>query len=351
MTSRERVLAALAGREPDHVPVALGFYDVPPERLPSGGGGPGDLVDVRFVSLEHRALDRFRAVALPFRPDTRLGTPAQAAGYARWRYRPERRKGQNPLARARSLRDIRALRFPETESSPEALRALEDAVASFHERGLAVGGNLPHLGGELFESAWRLRGLERFLLDLLERPDWAEELLDRLTELASGNARLLARAGIDLLCLGDDVGMPGGMMLSPRAWRRFLRPRMESIIGAARQLSPSIRILYHSDGSIEPILEDLVEMGVNAINPVQPEHMDALSVRRRFGARLALWGTVGTQTAFTASRPSDIRREVSRRVETLGRAGLVLAPAYDVDTPEISRDNLQAFLAAAREIG
>ena len=84
-----------------------------------------------------------------------------------------------------------------------------------HAPGLAAGGNLPHLGGELFEAAWRLRGLENFLLDLVERKDMAHFLLDRLADLARRNAAALARPGVDVLALDDDVGMPGTMMISP----------------------------------------------------------------------------------------------------------------------------------------
>lgn len=351
MTARERVMAALAGQEPDKIPVALGFSGVPPERALPEGWAPDEVADIRFITLAHEGLERFRRVALPFRPDTRLGTAEQARSYARWRYHPERRRGQNPLARARSIRDIRRLRFPETESSPTAIRAVEESVAAWHARGLAVAGNLPHLGGELFEGAWRLRGLERFLLDMEERPSWAHELLDRLTSLASGNGDILARAGIDILCLGDDVGMPGTMMMSPALWRRYFRPGMNAIIESARRINSDIQVVYHSDGCIEPILPDLVELGVNAINPVQPEHMDAVSIRRRFGDALALWGTVGTQTGFATARPGAIREEVAHRIRTLGRGGLVLSPAYGVDSPEVAAATLVEFLRAARELG
>ena len=344
-------MAALAGQEPDKIPVALGFSGVPPERALPEGWTPDEVADIRFVTLAHEGLDRFRRVALPFRPDTRLGTPEQARAYARWRYHPERRSGQNPLARARSIRAIRRLRFPEVERSTDAIGALGDSIAALHARGLAVGGNLPHLGGELFESAWRLRGLESFLLDMEERPSWAHELLDRLTGLASGNAAILVRAGIDVLCLGDDVGMPGTMMVSPAMWRRYLGPRMGAIISASRRINPGIQVLYHSDGFTEPILQDLIELGVNAINPVQPEHMDATAIRRRFGDSLALWGTVGTQAAFSTARPGAIREEVAHRIRTLGRGGLLLSPAYGVDTPENSGANLVEFLRAARELG
>ena len=80
-------------------------------------------------------------------------------------------------------------------------------------------------------------------------------------------------------------------------------------------------MIYHSDGHIEPILDDLVELGIAAVNPLQPEHMDAVRIRRRYGSRLALWGTVGRQTTFAFGTTDDIRREVRTRIETLGESG------------------------------
>jgi len=224
-------------------------------------------------------------------------------------------------------------------------------VSDWHARGLAVGGNLPHLGGELFEAAWRLRGLESFLLDLIERPDWAGFLLDRLAALARRNAEALATAGVDLLALDDDVGMPVTMFMSPATWRQFFKPRLAEIIEAARAIRPDLRVLFHSDGFIEPIVGDLIEIGVNALNPLQPEHMDAVRIRKAHGPRLALWGTVGHQTTFSFGTPEGIRREVKERIDTLGRAGLILSPAYDIDEPDIPRQNIAAFLQAVREYG
>jgi hypothetical protein len=145
--------------------------------------------------------------------------------------------------------------------------------------------------------------------------------------------------------------MPGTMMISPATWREFFRPRLAGIIEAARTVSPGLRVIYHSDGHIEPILDDLVEIGIQGINPLQPEHMDAAKIRRRFGPRLCLWGTVGRQTTFAFADPADIRREVRERIETLGPAGLVLCPAYDIDEPDVPWDNVVAFLEAGAAAG
>lgn len=351
MTSRERLLTAMDGGAPDRVPCAVAFYPLDLEKLAPRGFQSSDWIDVDFVrfpaSREERELARR---GMPAEGDTRLGNPAQLATYSHWKYRPEDSVVRNPLAHARTRADLERFRFPRAQR-PYHVRGLARRVQRLHDQGLAAGGNLPHLGGELFEAAWRLRGLENFLLDLVRRPAWAHFLLDRLTELAVRNAETLARAGIDVLALDDDVGMPGTMMISPQTWHEFFQPRLARIIAAARAIRPEIRVLYHSDGTFDPIIEGLIAIGVNAVNPIQPEHMDAAAVRARFGGRVALWGTVGRQTTLSFGTPAEIRMEVRRRIETLGREGLILCPAYDIDEPDIPWENIAAFLEAVREYG
>ncbi len=351
MNARERLLTALDGGEPDRVPCALSCFRVDVESLAPRGQFRDGIVDVNFVRFPPSPEEeRLQRLARPYRGDTRLGTTAQVTTYARWRYRPEAPDRRNPLAGATSLDDLRNFPFPDV-SAPYHVKGLARQVEKLHRRGLAAGGSLPHLGGELFEAAWRLRGLENFLLDLLERPDWAHFLLDRLADLACRNAEALARAGIDVLTLDDDVGMPGTMMIGPHTWREFFKPRLSRIIGTARAIRPDLRVVYHSDGYFEPIVGDLLEIGVNAINPLQPDHMDAVRIRQRFGPRLALWGTVGRQTTFSFAAPDEIRQEVRLRIETLGRAGLILCPAYDIDEPDIPWENVAAFLDAVLAYG
>ena len=351
MNGRERILAALDGQQPDRVPLALSFYDVDGAALAPPGAWHPDLVDVGFVAFplfaEEEELER---IAMPYAGDTRIGSLSQVARYASWGYHPEEPHAANPLEQATTLADLERFPFPEV-SDAQAAGGLARQVSDFHDLGLAAGGNTPHLGGELFEAAWRLRGLENFLIDLVTRKEMAHFLLDRLEELAQRNATALALAGVDVLALDDDVGMPGTMMISPATWREFFRPRLARIIATARVVKPDIRVIYHSDGHIEPILDDLVEIGVAGVNPLQPEHMDAVRIRRRFGARLALWGTVGRQTTFAFGRPHEIRDEVRARIETLGRAGLILCPAYDIDEPDVPWANIAAFLEAGRAFG
>ncbi len=241
MDARERLLTALDGGEPDRVPCALAFYHVDVKSVVPRGRHRDGTVSVHFVrfspSPEEEELSR---LAKPYSGDTRLGTVSQVTTYLHWNYRPETPDERNPLARARSLDDLHDFSFPDL-SAPYRAKGLAKQVRALHERGLAAGGNLPHLGGELFEAAWRLRGLENFLLDLVERPDWAHYLLDRLAELARRNAETLARAGVDVLALDDDVGMPRTMMIGPHHWREFFKPRLAGHHrgGAGHQARPA----------------------------------------------------------------------------------------------------------------
>ena len=339
------------GEEPELIPLALAFYRIDGAQLAPPGAWRDDLVYIEFVEFPVSDEEaELRRIASPYEGNTRVGNASQVARYASWRYQPGTPEARNPLEAAATLDDLERFPFPAV-AGQMAVDGLARAVDDVHRRGLAAGGNTPHLGGELFEAAWRLRGLEAFLIDLLEHQDMAHFLLDRLAELARRNATTLAAAGVDVLSLDDDVGMPGRMIMSPATWRTFFKPRLAGMIEAARAVNPAIRVLYHSDGTTEPILDDLVEIGVAAINPVQPEHMDAARIRRRYGRRLALWGCVGRQTTFSYERPEGIAEEVRACVAALGRAGLILCPAYDIDEPDIPWSNVAAFLEAGRRWG
>jgi len=120
----------------------------------------------------------------------------------------------------------------------------------------------------IFEVAWYLRGMEDFMMDLMGGEEIAFALLDILTEMRVGMPRRYAEAGVDLLMLGDDVATQLNMMISPELWRETLKPRLAQVIRAAKEARPEILIFYHGDGNMEEILPDLVEIGVEVLNPV-----------------------------------------------------------------------------------
>lgn len=341
MTSRDRIFAALLGERVDRVPAALGFRPTPIENYaPDGYAGPlPDAVSVSFKTSASEA--DFQKRVRQSRYDTRLGTPELLANYQDWKYwHPEQR---NPLARATKAKEILDFPFPDMNDSARHGHLL-DAVARFKSQGYAVVGGLPHLGGEMFETGWRLRGLETWLLDLVERPELAHALLDRLRDMCVANAQIMAQAGVDILVLDDDVGMPTTMIVGRDLWAKYLKPRMAEIIAAGRKINPDLLVLYHSDGWIVPIVDELIEIGVNALNPIQPDVVDPVEIKRRFGDRITLWGAVGTMATFPNGAPEDVQRETQMRLETLGPDRLVLCPAYDLVSSDWLWPNLEAFL-------
>lgn len=343
MNARERVRLALTCQPPDRIPVSLGFFSQSLPGIPDADEHFG--LDVRFAEFSPPAgQDDFLRYLRRLPSDVHVGSTAQLRIYHEWDYHPQTAGGR--LSGVSSVAELAEAYFPDL-TSPQRYAGLAKQVQRWQEQGLAVAGSPPHLGGELFESAYRLRGFQQFLLDLKERPALANYLLDQLAAVTIHNALVLAQAGVDVLLLDDDVAMPTGLIISPAMWRAYFKPRLRSIIELAREAAPDLLIFYHSDGDFTRLLPDLVEIGVNVINPVQPDCMDAASIKAQFGDRLALWGTVGTANAWDLGTPDQIRAEVRQRSEQLGPAGLLLAPAYDIDFAP--QENVVAFVEAVRE--
>jgi uroporphyrinogen decarboxylase len=198
----------------------------------------------------------------------------------------------------------------------------------------------------VFECAWALRGYERLLMDFLVNPDLAGRVLDFPFRYHEEAARRLVEMGVDMIWLGDDVGGQSSMLLSPAMWRRFLKPRLAAIIDTIRAVNPGIKVAYHSDGWIEPIIADLIEIGVDVLNPLQPTAMDLDRLGRQYGERLCFWGSIDIQHTLPYGSPSEVADEVRERMKTLGGfGGLILGPTHNVqlDTP---MDNFWAMVQA-----
>jgi len=205
--------------------------------------------------------------------------------------------------------------------------------------------------GHTYETAWQIRGYEEFLTDLMLHPELAEALLDRLANRNCIVATAAARAGVDYLRLGDDVANQRSLMFPPDLWRRIFKPRLARIIAAGRRENPGIDVWYHSDGNIEAIIPDLIEVGVTILNPVQPECMDPVKLYREYGRDLVLDGTIGTQTVMPFGTPRDVTDTVQRTIDQLGQAGgLILSPTHVLE-PEVPIANIEAFFAACDTYG
>jgi len=331
---------------PDRIPKALAFWEETVPGIPRTATTLG--LDVRFVRFEPPpAQDGFLSYLGSLPSDVHVGNLGQLRTYHEWNYHPERGP-DGPLSAARTVAALAEHILPDL-ADPRRYDGLARQVDAHHARGWAVAGGPPHLGGELFETAYRLRGFHTFLEDLRLRPALAGYLLDQLTSLMIHSSLILARARVDILLLDDDVAMPTGMIVGPAMWRGLFKPRLADTIRLAREASPDLLVFYHSDGDFTAIVPDLVEIGVNVINPVQPDCMDALALKRTFGDQLALWGTAGTAALWDHGTPDQVRAEVKHRIETLGPAGLLLCPAYDIDFAP--RENILAFAEATASYG
>jgi uroporphyrinogen decarboxylase len=192
--------------------------------------------------------------------------------------------------------------------------------------------------------------LENLLVDFLVNPELAAALLDQLTATGVASATRLAQAGIDVLTTGDDVGMQKGMMMSPETWRKWLKPRLAEIIAAAKKVKPDLLVFYHSDGKIESIIPELIEIGIDILNPVQPECMDPAQLKREYGNDLSFWGTIGTQTTMPFGTPEEVKATIKERIKTVGQGGgLLLAPTHVIE-PDVPWENVLAFFEAIEEL-
>lgn len=224
---------------------------------------------------------------------------------------------------------------------------LEDKVSAVQASGKAV----VYSAIQIFEPAWYLRGLDNLLCDMLTDNPIAEALMEKLTRQLEAICRRLSKAGVDIILFGDDVGTQKSMMMSREMWRRWVMPYTARVIAAAKEEKPDVLVKYHSDGVIDPIVDDLIDIGVEILNPVQPECMNPAAVKEQYGERLSFWGTIGTQTTMPFDTPDGVRRVVRERIETVGRGGgLVIAPTHLLE-PEVSFDNIEAFVSAVREYG
>jgi uroporphyrinogen decarboxylase len=199
----------------------------------------------------------------------------------------------------------------------------------------------------VWETAWYLRSMEDLMVDMMCGDDRATVLLDRVTALSAARAGACARAGADILQLGDDIGMQQTTMMGLDLWRTWLKPRLARVIDAARAVRPDLLVFYHSCGFVAPFLGELAEIGVDILNPVQPECMAFADVVREAAGKLSFWGTIGTQRLLPFGTPEEVKAAVRENIRLCGDAGgLVVGPTHMVE-PEVPWENLVAMKDAA----
>lgn len=346
MTHRERVLTACRREMPDRVPRQIWILPEVAERLRRHGPAS---------DLEAWLNEDFRYIgwgATRLRTDFSVffDRPVEWDEWGRGRvWDADRHYAEYfyPLRGARLVEEIHAYPWPDYDQVYR-YEAIGDLPAQYKREGWPVQAGLAET---VFEIAWQLRSMDLLFEDMAYRPDMAAALLDHITAQREFAAREFARRGADILELGDDVAMQTGLMMIRRTWREWLGPRLRRVIEAARSANPDIVVKYHSDGAITDLIPDLIEAGVDALNPVQPECVDHAWVKQRYGDRLAFWGGLGVQSVLPFGTPEQVRAHVRDVMATLGRGGgLIIGPSHvlELDTPV---QNVVAMIEAIDEFG
>ena len=347
MSSRQRVMTAARLQVPDRVPrtvpLEIGVYEKLKAHLGTAEVARAFKVDLGWVGPDpsRQAPD----YSVYFR---RPGVTWDEWGRGRiWDAEMHYAEYLYPLERAETVDEILAYPWPDL-TEPYRYDGVAERVAAYHAQGLAVCGGLEET---VFEIAWQLRGMDRLFADMISQDEKAAIVLDQITDRRAVTARAYALAGVDILDVGDDVGMQDRLLMSRRMWTQWLRPRLEKVIQAARDVNPDILVWYHSDGKISDLVPDLMAAGVQILNPVQPECVDHRWIKRTYGSELAFAGGLGVQSVLPFGSPEQVREHVRETIQTLGEGGgLIVGPSHvmERDTP---LENIFAMLKAIDDFG
>ena len=381
MTGRERLLLALSHKEPDKVPFDLGSTQVTGiavrayERLRRHLGlpeRPTALCDV----VQQLALPDEDIIEL-LQVDVRGLFPRSSHNWnivhrdagSSWQYTDEwgitytfpKVDGLyyeivgNPLAGAADLgAAVAQHRWPEC-GAPERIEGLKELAEQYRAQGKAV--MLKGVLAGAFEMAQRLRGTEGFLIDLLSDRKGAEALLDRLVQCKLDFWRMALprlRGLVDVVSEADDYGTQSSQLISPRLFREVFKPRLKVVFDCIHELAPEAKLFFHSCGSIREILPDLIEIGVDIINPVhvRAAGMEPAALKRDFGAALVFWGGgVDTQGVLPYGTPAEVEEDVRANLEALmPGGGYVFNTIHNIQA-DVPPENIMAMWRALQRYG
>ena len=368
MNSRERVLAALNHQQPDRPPrdlgstTATGIHPTAYKALKKslGLGEDFEYMSARafLAKVEMPIVDAFGIDLLPI--------IAEASGIApelsedrtyldSWGV--ERRLPKDgghylvsrpPLAHMTSKEELDSIdwKLPRTDFSEltEQAKKLRETTDKALMLNLEVG---------FLHQAQFMRGFDLWLMDLAADPVFAEAYMDRILDiwLAEAQAMMDATRGLaDLVIYADDIAFQNRTMVSAAMYEKFFKPRQKKVFDA--MVDSGMKVLYHSCGSITSLLDDLIDMGVDAINPVQVSAKgmdDTANLKKQWGKHLTFWGGIDTHEVLPRGTTEDVRQEVLRRLDDLAEdGGYVLASVHDIQ-PEVTPENVKAMFDAADE--
>lgn len=373
MSSRQRVETALAHRQPDRTPVDFlavpeiwtqlaAHFGLPPDK-------PGDdayfdpvweavlerlEVDARVISFDQFCAPPTGAFGPGGRPEVwevqSRSTPARM-----WRWRTDNglaldifgrgfREIANPtgvyeehvptLAGASTLAEVQAHNWPDPDWWDfSGARAVVDAL---NKNGAK---HIRYRMGTVFELAWQMRGMEKFLIELAGEPEIPDYMMERIADITiEVTKRALEAVGdaVDMVYFYDDLAANASLLMSKKMWRARIRPVHEKLIGVAKRYGK--KVMYHSDGALRPLIPELIELGVDVLNPIQPSvaGMDAEGLKADFGDRLSFHGGVDIVGLLPKGAPDEVRAAARALIRVLGAGGgYVLASSHHIqsDTP------------------
>lgn len=333
MTPRETVLAQIRHEETNRIPFTLPFEECVGQRLDEHYGGKAwrDRLTPFIVGVGAVDTD-------PKEPIDERYVRDGYGGIWRQDMRPWHLE-KPPLAEP----SLDGYTFPEPKSffRPERKEAAGKTCKT-HTDSFLIGG----LGWGLFERSWNLRGFENVLMDAVMEPEFFEKLLDRLMHLYLAFVEYTADLPVDGILFGDDWGDQRGVILGPDRWRKFLKPRWAKIYEAVRQHGKIV--MSHSCGSVADIIPDLIDIGLDVLESVQPEAagMNPYELKKRWGDKITFWGCLGSQSTIPFGTPGSIRSEVAKLKKEMSRGGgYILAPAKPLQ-PETPTENAAALVEA-----
>jgi uroporphyrinogen decarboxylase len=355
MTHKQRVLKAIAGQPVDRLPVQIEI-----------GIGYADRVAAHW-HIAKSELDEYLGndliyvftLASPewFRFDPELLARAEGFGlikidraanmiYDNWGVGHDR-TSEWPWFHVHPLADTEAIKgFQFPDPAAPGITDYVAEVCSKHgdEYAILLASHL-----SVFERCWMLRGYDNFMMDLASDTGTADYLLDAVTDYQVGLAEHFCDTGIHCVQMGDDYGEQRGLVMSPRSWRRFFKPRLARIYDVYRKAG--IVVMQHSCGNVLAIIDDLVEIGLEVLHPVQSSVMPIRELADRWGDRLAFFGGIDTQRLMPFGTPEEIDAAVHDAVEILGRHGkYIIAPSQHI-LSDTAFENIDALIAAARNYG
>ena len=351
MNNKQRVLATIDHIEPEHVPVDLWALSPVTDnlRVHFGVEDGGDDESVwQALGVDLRSVwPEYVGPPLPTFDD---GSWRDWWGLRKRMIGPFEEVVEPPLADAQTVADVEAHPWPDPDwFDYDGLRPTCEVLSEY---ALVVRDPGPNATCVL-RLAMFLRGMEKFMMDLALNPDLAQAIIERVERFyLEFDRRIFEAAGdlTDIYFIADDVGVQDGLMISPRMFRKFIRPSLERFIAQAK--AHRQRVMYHTCGAVRPLIPDFIEMGVDILNPIQvsAKGMEPAGLKRDFGDALCFHGAMDIQTVLSQGTPDEVRAEVTRLCQVLGReGGFILAPTNNV-MPETPVKNILALYDTVRKI-